>query len=192
MRFDYIGNDNHIDNYLKEILAFVYFGSNVNNRPKTNHWGTSNEYHNICFPKEKKENISLDVLLYKATNHTQTAEIMNKITLHIYAIQLVFSVFLKNEMFTLSAPQTKPNTSANREDPDETAHNEPSHLNLHCLPFRFQFFTDTPICNNGHIQIQGWKSTIHKYKGETIKFAEMEAFTRLHRFTGSFTWFCNP
>ena len=27
-------SDNHVDNYLKEILAFVYYGSIVNNRPK--------------------------------------------------------------------------------------------------------------------------------------------------------------
>ena len=27
-------NDNHVDNYLKEILAFVYYGSIVNNWPK--------------------------------------------------------------------------------------------------------------------------------------------------------------
>ena len=27
-------NDNHADNYLQEILAFVYNGSTVNNRPK--------------------------------------------------------------------------------------------------------------------------------------------------------------
>ena len=27
-------NDNHVDNYLKEILAFVYYGSVVNNQPK--------------------------------------------------------------------------------------------------------------------------------------------------------------
>ena len=26
--------DNHVDNYLKEILAFVYYDSFVNNRPK--------------------------------------------------------------------------------------------------------------------------------------------------------------
>ena len=28
-------NDNQVDNYLKEILEFVYYGSFVNNRPKT-------------------------------------------------------------------------------------------------------------------------------------------------------------
>ena len=28
-------NDNHMDNYLKEILVFVYYGLIVNNRPKT-------------------------------------------------------------------------------------------------------------------------------------------------------------
>ena len=27
-------NDNHVDNYLKEILAFVYYGSIVNNQLK--------------------------------------------------------------------------------------------------------------------------------------------------------------
>ena len=27
-------NDNHVDNYLKEILAFVYYGSTVNNQPQ--------------------------------------------------------------------------------------------------------------------------------------------------------------
>ena len=27
-------NDNHVDIYLKEILAFVYFGSIVKNQPK--------------------------------------------------------------------------------------------------------------------------------------------------------------
>ena len=27
-------NDNHVDNYLLEILAFVYYGSIVNIRPK--------------------------------------------------------------------------------------------------------------------------------------------------------------
>ena len=27
-------NDSHVDNYLKEFLAFVYYGSIVNNRPK--------------------------------------------------------------------------------------------------------------------------------------------------------------
>ena len=27
-------NDNHVDNYLKEILTFVYYGLIVNNQPK--------------------------------------------------------------------------------------------------------------------------------------------------------------
>ena len=32
-------NDNHVDNYLKEILAFVYYGSIVNNQPNWLCWG---------------------------------------------------------------------------------------------------------------------------------------------------------
>ena len=39
---------------------------------------------------------------------------------------------------TFSSLQTKTVTYANIVDPDEMAHNEPSHLDLHCLPFWFQ------------------------------------------------------
>ena len=40
---------------------------------------------------------------------------------------------------TLSVLQTKQNTYANSIDPDEMAHNEQSHLDLHCLPFNSDF-----------------------------------------------------
>ena len=36
---------------------------------------------------------------------------------------------------TLSALQTVTDTFANSVDPDETAHNEPSHQHLHCILF---------------------------------------------------------
>ena len=29
-------NDNHVDNYHKEILLYLYYGSAVNNQPKNN------------------------------------------------------------------------------------------------------------------------------------------------------------
>ena len=48
------------------------------------------------------------------------------------------------------------------------APNELSPLGLHCLPFGFQHFTETPISNNEHIQNEGWKSPIHKYKGKRV------------------------
>ena len=35
-------------------------------------------------------------------------------------------------------------TFANSVDPDETAHNEHSHQDPHCLPFCYQFLTGTP------------------------------------------------
>ena len=44
----------------------------------------------------------------------------------------------------------------NSVDPDETAQSEPSHQNLHCLPFCFDFLTETPFWNNGSDQIQKW------------------------------------
>ena len=52
---------------------------------------------------------------------------------------------------TLSARQTKTNLYANSADPDETSRNEPSHQDLHCLPFGSRFLTDFPICNNGGV-----------------------------------------
>ena len=38
---------------------------------------------------------------------------------------------------TLLVWQTKTNTCANNVDPDDMAHNELSHPDLHCLPFYF-------------------------------------------------------
>ena len=40
---------------------------------------------------------------------------------------------------TLSAQKIKIDTSANNVAPDETARYEPSHQDLHCLPFRVGF-----------------------------------------------------
>ena len=88
-------------------------------------------------------------------------------------------------MATLWALHTKADTGANSVDPDETARNEPSHLDLHCLPFPilsllflpFYFFfyfylRDIPYWDNGHIQFHrrqsplqkiGWKSSLSVY-----------------------------
>ena len=41
-------------------------------------------------------------------------------------------------LLALSVLQTKTNTCANSVDQDEMAHNEPSHLDLHCLSFYFR------------------------------------------------------
>ena len=38
---------------------------------------------------------------------------------------------------------------ANSADTDETAYNEPSHQDLHCLPGNYLFRTQTPIGSNG-------------------------------------------
>ena len=46
-------------------------------------------------------------------------------------------------ILTHSTLQTKTDTCANSEDPDETARDEPSHPDLHCLPL-----SETPICIN--------------------------------------------
>ena len=67
------------------------------------------------------------------------------------------------------------NITANSVDPDETGRNEPSHQDLHCLPFFFFFFFlfiwMTPICNNGYIWIQRWMNLRQKLRGERLKSA---------------------
>ena len=61
--------------------------------------------------------------------------------------------------------QTNTDTFANSADPDETVSNEPSHQDLHCLPFCLWFLTKTPIVKNGLDQIRRWKSPFNKLKG---------------------------
>ena len=58
---------------------------------------------------------------------------------------------------------------ANSADPDEMAHNKPSHQDLHCLPFCFRVLTETPIPNNGYVQILRWNSPHQKLRGERVK-----------------------
>ena len=54
----------------------------------------------------------------------------------------IFNKCWQNQ-FTLSALQAETDTIANSVDPDEMAHNEPSHLDLNCLPF-FSFLYKHP------------------------------------------------
>ena len=61
----------------------------------------------------------------------------------------------------LSMPQTSTYACANSVDPDE-----PSPLDIHCLPFCFSGYTEAPIFNNGHIQIQRWKRPLQELGGE--------------------------
>ena len=65
--------------------------------------------------------------------------------------------------------QITTDTFANSADPDETARNGPSHLDLHCLPFCYWILTGTPTCNNGYVQIQRWKSPFPKLGDESVK-----------------------
>ena len=43
-------------------------------------------------------------------------------------------IYVECLILTLKAPNTTIAKFANTADPDETAHNEPSHLDLQCLP----------------------------------------------------------
>ena len=47
----------------------------------------------------------------------------------------MFFNICKKLLLTLSAVQIQAYTFANSVDPEETAHNEPSPQDLHCLPF---------------------------------------------------------
>ena len=50
--------------------------------------------------------------------------------------------------FNPFSPTDRNNVFANSVDPDETAHNEPSHQDIRCLPFCIGFSTETPIWKN--------------------------------------------
>ena len=52
-------------------------------------------------------------------------------TQNIFSFGLMLIVGLT---ITLKAPNTTKDAFANTVNPDETAHNEPSHLDLQCLP----------------------------------------------------------
>ena len=56
--------------------------------------------------------------------------------------------------FPIFGQLTKTDTCANSADLDETAHNEPSHLGLRCLPFIFCFW---------------WQSPLQKHRDERVK-----------------------
>ena len=74
----------------------------------------------------------------------------------------------KTLTFNLSTLQTNTETYANSADPDETARNEPSHQDLHCLPFCFSVYTETPLFNEGPAQIQRWKRPLQELGGERV------------------------
>ena len=57
----------------------------------------------------------------------------------------------------------KTETHTNSVKSDETAQIKPSHKDLYCLLFYFNFLLDAPICNIGHIQIQKCKSPPQKF-----------------------------
>ena len=68
-----------------------------------------------------------------------------------------FSAYLNRHVFVM--------------DPHEMAYNDPteiSHQELHCLLFCFLSKTETPICINSSVQIQGWKSPLQKLRGERV------------------------
>ena len=48
-------------------------------------------------------------------------------------------------MLILSSLENNTDTVANSADPDETARNEPSHQDLHCLPLCYWCLTEPPF-----------------------------------------------
>ena len=73
------------------------------------------------------------------------------------------------KLVSLSTLQTNTDPYVNSVDPDETARYEPSHQDLHCVPFWFLMKTETPIFNNGYVQILSWKRPLQILRDERIK-----------------------
>ena len=58
---------------------------------------------------------------------------VSRFLLYLFGSWFIF----KARILTLSFLQANTDTFANSVDPDETAHNEPSHQDLHCLLFYY-------------------------------------------------------
>ena len=62
--------------------------------------------------------------------------------MHFSVIFLVLPIQAVFRFFNPFSPAEQNSAFANSIDPDEMAHNEPSHQDLHCLPFCFDFMTE--------------------------------------------------
>ena len=124
----------------------------------------------------------------------------------LWVISFKYSIKFQLSLKTI---QTKRKGFANSVDPDEMAHNEPSHLDLHCLlclitrhliwifnichlffflilsldylPVCFHFF-NTPFWENGLIQIQWWKSSSDLFGVEKVNSWHASWVTNLRFF----------
>ena len=80
---------------------------------------------------------------------------------------------------TVSSQHTSTDTFANSAHRDETAHNEPSHQDLHCLPCSYYFLTKTPVCNNDVSKFRDGKvyfrrSGVKGYPKRTGSFTQID------------------
>ena len=69
-------------------------------------------------------------------------------------------------------------------DPDETAHTEPSHQDLHCLPFCFDFWVRPLFRTNGIDQIQSGKCLLQKHGDEGVKQVQQYHIYLMYSDTG--------
>ena len=69
--------------------------------------------------------------------------------------------------------RTKTDTFANSVGPDEMAHNEPSHLDQHCLSFSVSVVIETLFCNNGHTQIKDRKHQQYQIRIHPIQIMDV-------------------
>ena len=82
-------------------------------------------------------------LLFKIIHVSETVKLNTlslSITISINIIIITRRSYCVEIHLTNKAPNTTIADFANTVDPDETAHNEPSHLDLQCLPSCFLFF----------------------------------------------------
>ena len=77
----------------------------------------------------KKKNHEVAILLFTIAKSTIFHDAANPVRIQTFQLYVM--------VLTISALQTKTDTCANSVDPDEMAPKEPSHQDLHCLPFCF-------------------------------------------------------
>ena len=80
--------------------------------------------------------------LIRSSNSAAHQNLLTEVTLVRHKIWRLKNLKIKEYVMTRlnhSAQQTNTNSCGNSVDPDETAHNELSHQDLHCLPFCLLF-----------------------------------------------------
>ena len=129
-------------------------------------WGGSNEYTQSMFCAEIWKISECFTWKFSFFGGKISIYLNRRIFVMLKPIFSQRGFIIITHVLTIFSPAVQTRHLANSVDPDETAHNEPSYQDLHCLPFCFVFWLTSPFaimdlsnCNDGkvHFISSEWK-----------------------------------